>query len=504
MALNIKKIQDIMRKDAGVNGDAQRMEQIVWVLFLKVYDLYEKKWKTEANLLDKKYTSIIPNELAWDNWAKSYEIEGGTKFFIQTKTGDELLEFINNKLFPTLKNINYLNGEAPLHQRIVKKAFEDTNNYMKNGTLLREVIDIIDELEFKNKDDMANLSLTYETFLKTLQSAGNAGEFYTPRAVTEFVIDMLKPQIKDKIADLACGTGGFLISAYHYLESNNKLSAADRDILNNSFYGCEKKSLPYILCATGFLINGIENPNLDHNNAFNTAFEDLCSKEQFNIIAMNPPYGGSEGSEIKNLFPSKFKANETADLFMVLITQRLKENGRAAVVLPDGFLFGNDNIKKNIKKLLLYEFNLHLIVRLPKSVFAPYTGITTNILFFDKCKNGTQNTYFYRLDMPEGIKSFGKTKSIKLEHFKPFYEWYDNGKNDIIDKKNNFKAKSFSKDELIQREYNFDLCGFINEEEEEILKPYELIEQIKKERDTLNNTLDSIMDKINNIVNENS
>ncbi|RDU65278.1 SAM-dependent methyltransferase [Helicobacter didelphidarum] len=502
MALNIKSLQDIMRQDPGVDGDAQRMNQIIWILFLKIYDIYEKRWKTASLLQGEIYESIIPKDLAWDSWAKSKNEQG--QAIKEALSGDELLDFINNTLFPTLKNLT-ITKDSPLNQKIVKKAFEDTNNYMKKGILLRQVINTIDDIEIQSKEDKKELSFIYESFLKTLQSAGNAGEFYTPRAVTDFVIQMLEPKIGDKIADLACGTGGFLTSAYHYLESQIK-TAQDIQKANSYFYGIEKKQLPFILAVTGFLINGIENPNLDHSNTLEIPFDALSDLETFDIIAMNPPYGGAETKEIQSNFPSEFRSSETADLFMAVICERLAQGGKAAVVLPDGFLFGNDTAKINLKKKLLDELNLHLILRLPKSVFAPYTSITTNILFFTKPDltqaRGTKQTWFYRLDMPEGIKSFGKTKSMKLEHFDPFIKWNTN-RVELSDESGNFKAKSYSKQELESRDYNFDLCGFVSEEEE-ILEPFALMEQVRNERERLNHTLDSIMDKIAQIIKDNA
>lgn len=492
--LNIKTLQNIMRTDAGVNGDAQRIEQIIWILFLKMYDLYERKAQADARLNRKSYTSIIPADLQWQNWAKAYE-NGVAKSNVLT--GDDLLDFVNNTLFPTLKNLN-INEDTPLSQKIVRKAFEDTNNYMKDGTALRQLINEIDKLEIKTKEDQKALSLTYETFLKALQSAGNAGEFYTPRAVTDFIMHILRPKIGDKIADLACGTGGFLISAYHYLEEQIQ-SAQHRETLNQSFHGIEKKALPFILCATNFLINGIDNPNLDHANSFDTAFDDI--KSEYDIIAMNPPYGGSENDSVKSNFPIEYRSSETADLFMAMITQSLNKDGKAAVVLPDGFLFGDDAAKTAIKKRLLDEFNLHLIVRLPKSVFAPYTSITTNILFFDKNGTGTENTWFYRLDMPDGYKAFSKTKPMKLEHFEPFFEW---NKNRIVlsDENGNPKAASFSKQEIIAKNHNLDLCGFI-EAKDEILPPFELITDFIDQREQINSDLDSVLGEIKAILGRN-
>lgn len=482
-----------MRTDAGVNGDAQRIEQIIWILFLKMYDLYEQNKKYEPN-----FTSIIPENLRWSKWAKAYEIKDGKNVAkSDILTGDELLNFVNNTLFVNLKNLS-IDENTPLNQKIVRKAFEDTNNYMKDGTALRQLINEIDKLQIKTKDDQKALSLTYETFLKALQSAGNAGEFYTPRAVTDFIMQILKPKIGDKIADLACGTGGFLISAYHYLE--NKITSADeRNTLNKSFYGIEKKALPFILCATNFLINNIENSKLDHANSFDTHFDDI--KPEFDIIAMNPPYGGSENDSVKSNFPSEFRSSETADLFVAMITESLKFDGKAAVVLPDGFLSGNDSAKINLKKRLLDEFNLHLIVRLPKSVFAPYTSITTNILFFERNGTGTDETWFYRLDMPPAYKAFSKTKPMKLEHFDEFFAW-DTNRTAFDDENGNPKAAKFSKTELIDKNYNLDLCRFI-EAKDEILPPFELIEKFTHEQNELKSKMSATLEAIKTILNTN-
>lgn len=488
--LNIKKIRNIMRKDPGVTGDAQRIEQTIWILFLKVYDEYEKKWKNETDYEGEKYDSIIPQELSWDNWAKETKDN-------KTKTGDELLDFVNNTLFKTFKELK-ITQNTPLNKSIVKKAFEDTNNFMKDGTLLRQVINEIDLIKF----DQKSLSATYESFLKELQSAGTSGEFYTPRALTDFIIEVLNPKIGDKIADLACGTGGFLISAFHFLEKQVKI-ASDREILNTSFYGIEKKAFPFILCATSFLINGIEEPDLEHTNSLSRIkFDEISEGHRFDIIAMNPPYGGIESGDIKSNFPKEFHTKETADLFMALITERLKYNGRAGVVLPDGFLFGDDSVKLNLKKLLLEEFNLYFILRLPSGVFAPYTSITTNVLFFEKSLGGTKETWFYRFDLPQGYKSFSKTKPMLLEHFDEVKKWLKNKKT-IFDENKNLKAQIYKKSFFEENGYDFNQCGFMSEEEE-ILEPFRLIEEIKKERESLNLTLNSLMDEIKSIIKDES
>ena len=359
----VKRIQGVMRNDSGVNGDAQRIEQIVWILFLKIYDAKEETWE----LLNDNYTSIIPEGLKWRDWAVDRK-DG------EALTGDALLDFVNNTLFPTLKNLE-IDENTPMSQVIVRYAFEDDNNYQKDGVLLRQVVNIIDEIDFTEYKERHEFGAIYESFLKDLQSAGNAGEFYTPRAVTDFMVKVVKPVLGDKIGDFACGTGGFLTSALNELDKQVGNSLENREIYNKSVYGIEKKALPHMLCVTNMLIHDIDDPNILHGNALEMDYKDMRKMEPFDVILMNPPYGGSEKDSVKSNFPTELRSSETADLFMNVIMYRLRKNGRAAVILPDGFLFGTDNAKYNIKKKLFSEFNLHTVVRMPHSVFAPYTSI---------------------------------------------------------------------------------------------------------------------------------
>ena len=482
----VKGIQDIIRNDAGVDGDAQRISQMTWMFFLKVYDAKEQLWE----LNDENYYSIIPEKLRWSNWAID-EKDG------KALTGDELLKLVNEELFPTLKKLE-INSETPLKQRIVKYVFEDAQNYMKDGVLLRQVINVINEsvdfLEYKERHEFGTI---YETILKSLQSAGNAGEFYTPRAVTDFMVKMVNPKLGERVADFACGTGGFLTSTLKYLESSKK-TAEDIEKYNKTVYGIEKKPMPYLLCITNMLIHDVDEPMVYHDNTLEKNVRDYTEKDKFDIILMNPPYGGSEKDAVKNNFPSELRSSETADLFMNVIMYRLKKNGRCAVIIPDGFLFGEDNAKVNIKTKLLNEFNLHTVIRMPHSVFAPYTSITTNILFFDNT-HPTEETWFYRMDMPEGYKNFSKTKPIQLEHFNPVMEWWNNRKEIIED---DFpKAKKYTKKELEDMHYNLDLCGYPHEEEE-ILEPRELIRQFKEKRENLNIEIEQTLAKILEILDE--
>ena len=476
----VKRIQDVMRNDAGVNGDAQRIEQIVWILFLKIYDAKEEEWE----LIDDDYVSLIPENCRWHSWAVDNK-DG------KAMTGDTLLSFVNNELFPTLKSLE-LAEDTPMKQSIVRFAFEDANNYMKDGVLLRQVVNIIDEIDFTEYEERHAFGSIYESFLKDLQSAGNAGEFYTPRAVTDFMVKVTKPKLGERIADFACGTGGFLVSALNELKDQSQKTNENKELYNNSVYGVEKKALPHILCVTNMFLHDIDNPTIIHGNTLETDYKEYRKQEKFDLVLMNPPYGGNEKDSVKSNFPTELRSSETADLFMNIIMFRLKENGRCAIILPDGFLFGTDNAKVNIKKKLLQEFNLHTVVRLPHSVFAPYTSITTNILFFDNTQP-TEETWFYRLDMPEGYKNFSKTKPMKLEHFNPALEWWQKREEIVVD---GFpKAKKYTVEEIVANGYNIDLCGYPHEEEE-ILDPMDLINQYQEKRASLNAEIDHVLEQI--------
>lgn len=476
----VKRIRDIMRNDAGINGDAQRIEQLAWMLFLKIYDAREDDWEID----DDNYQSIIPEECRWRKWAA--DDKSG-----KAMTGDTLLNFVNNTLFPTLKNLN-VTPDTPLKKSIVKTTFEDANNYMKDGVLLRQVINVIDELDLSDYEESHAFGEIYESILRELQSAGSAGEFYTPRAVTDFMAKMIKPKIGEKMADFACGTGGFITSWLKELAPQVK-TTADQAEYANSIYGIEKKQFPYMLCITNMLLHGLDVPNIYHDNSLLRDVLDYTEEDQFDVILMNPPYGGSEKADVKNHFPADLASSETADLFMSVIMYRLKKNGRAAVILPDGFLFGTDNAKVAIKKKLLSEFNLHTIIRLPSSVFSPYTSITTNILFFDRTGSTTE-TWYYRLDMPEGYKHFSKTKPMKLEHFDPVIEWWNNRQEINIDGFD--KAKKYTVKQLTDDYgYNLDLCGYPHEEEE-ILDPMDLIQRYEEKRASLNAEIDRVLAEI--------
>ena len=476
----VKRLRDIMRNDAGINGDAQRIEQIAWMLFLKVYDAKEKDWEWN----DSSYVSIIPAPCRWANWAA--DDRSGTAM-----TGDKLLDFVNNTLFPTLKNLP-VTASTPVRKAIVQTTFADANNYMKDGVLLRQVVNVIDSLDLADYEESHAFGEIYESILKELQSAGSAGEFYTPRAVTDFMARMIAPKIGETMADFACGTGGFITSWLKQLEPQVR-TTADREAFGASVYGIEKKQFPYMLCITNMLLHDLDVPQVFHANSLLRDVLDYTDADRFDVVLMNPPYGGSEKADVKSHFPADLASSETADLFMSVIMYRLKPGGRAAVILPDGFLFGTDNAKLNIKKKLLAEFNLHTVVRLPSSVFSPYTSITTNILFFDRTRP-TAETWFYRLDMPEGYKHFSKTKPMLPAHFDPIAAWWTDRREialDGFDKARKFTAAQLTRD----LGYNLDQCGYPHVEEE-ILAPLDLIQRYQEERASLNAEIDRVLAEI--------
>lgn len=530
MAVNnlVKKIQDIMRKDSGVDGDAQRIGQMVWMFFLKIYDAKEEDWALD----EPHFESIIPEPLRWRNWARHKDEDGKEMVCM---TGDELLSFVNNVLFPVLKGENAkikhkrvtdqldeqqnpivedevldvkgikVDRNTPRYKAIVHEVFSEALNYMKNGQYLREVVNIIDDVDFYDTDESHAFGDLYENILKDLQSAGHAGEFYTPRALTDFIIQQLNPRIGEVVGDFAMGTGGFLISALRHLEPQC-LTNEDFEAYQQSVVGQEWKPLPYLLGVTNVMMHDIKSPNLRHMDSLGVQMSTYRESGKVDVIAMNPPYGGATNEATKLNFKEAYRSSETADLFIVLIMERLAQSGRAGVIVPDGFLFGNDNAKQNIKQRLLKEFNLHTIIRLPGSIFNPYTSIATNILFFDNQKAEdaqgdycTARTWFYRLDMPDGYKHFSKTKPMKLEHAQPIADWWTDRKEIVSEDGTDEKSRSFTPSELEAMGLNFDQCKF-PKETEEILEPGELLRQYHEKRSALDKKIDETLNEIQKLL----
>lgn len=469
----IKSIQDIMRQDVGVDGDAQRIGQLVWMIFLKIFDDKE----IELEVLEEDYHSPIPEPLRWRNWAANDE----------GITGDELLSFINEKLFPALKDLEVT--EMQSRANIIRSVFEDSYNYMKSGTLMRQILNKINKIDFNSSNDRHLFNDFYESFLKDLQSAGNSGEYYTPRAVTQFAVDMVNPQLGERVLDPACGTGGFLTSTIEHLrkQANN---LEERHAFQESVLGIEKKPLPHLLGVTNLILHDIEIPRIRHDNSLAEPLRNYKRKDRVDVIVTNPPFGGTEEDGIQANFPNSFRTKETADLFMVLIMTLLNENGRGAIVLPDGFLFG-EGVKTRIKERLLEDFNLHTIVRLPHGVFSPYTGIRTNVLFFEKGKP-TEAVWYFEHPYPEGQKSYSKTKPIRIEEFDREKAWWNN-------REENELAWKVTVDEIKERNYNLDIKNPKSVEKIDTRSVEEILSDLRENEDEISKILSKISDVLKDV-----
>ena len=449
LSSTIKSIQDIMRKDSGVDGDAQRIGQLTWMLFLKVFDEREETWEESAQENGTNYESPIPAGFRWRDWA-TYVIDETGKKKAKVDSSD-LIDFVNNQLFPVLRNIN---ADTSKKHKVLREVFKDSYNYMKSGSLMSEVIGKLeDAIDLKDFKTLANLGDVYEQMLNDLRGAGNAGEFYTPRAITQFMVQMINPSLekREKVLDPACGTGGFLTAAIEHFQTQT----SDQDKLEDTqatleelIFGFEKKPLPHLLCTTNLLLHGIDTPSqIEHRNTLETKWDDWSEADQKHCIVTNPPFGGYEEDSIGGTYVADLRTRETADMFMALIIKKLlkDDGGRAAVVLPDGFMFG-DGIKGKLKETLLRECKLHTIVRLLKGVFAPYTTIKTNLLFFTRRKPETEDAadldeafatetiWFYEHPYPPGYKSYSKTKPIRLEEFDAEKAWWGTEDNDFTDR----------------------------------------------------------------------
>jgi type I restriction enzyme M protein len=404
----VKSIQDIMRQDSGVDGDAQRISQLCWMFFLKIIDDQDQ----ELELLTPGYRSPIPAALQWRAWAADPE----------GITGDELLSFVNTRLFPELKNLPPT-GQARDRRRVVRDVFEDAYNYMKSGQLMRQVVNRINGVDFNNLAERQHFGDIYEQVLNDLQSAGNAGEYYTPRAVTAFMVDRVDPRPGQVLFDPACGTGGFLTCSVRHMRERYVKRPEDEATLQAGLRAVEKKPLPHMLCVTNMLLHGIEDPGfVRHDNTLARPYISYTQSDRVDIILTNPPFGGREEDGIESNFPTHFRTRETADLFLALIIRLLKPGGRAAVVLPDGSLFG-EGVKTRLKEHLMEECNLHTIVRLPNSVFRPYASIGTNLLFFEK-GTPTTETWFWEHRVPEGQRAYSMTRPIRIEHLADCAAWW--------------------------------------------------------------------------------
>lgn len=439
-----------MRKDPGVSGDAQRIEQLGWMISLKILGDKDK----EIALFNDKYISPIPKKLQWRNWAADDE----------GMTGDELKEFIDGKLIPQLKNLDVSAGNK--RALIIREIFDGTNNYMKNGTIIRQVLNNLNQIDFNNSEDRHVFGDIYETILRDLQSAGNYGEFYTPRALTEFITEMINPRLGEKVLDPACGTGGFLTSAIENIRKQDIKGVEDLKEFEKNIHGMEFKPLPFMLCVTNLILHDIEVPNVDYADSLNREYTSIGQKDRVDVILANPPFGASVTDGAETNFPQNFRTTESADLFLILMVRYLKDGGRAGIVLPDGSLTG-DGVKQRIRQHLLENCNLHTIVRLPNSVFQPYASVATNLLFFEKGKP-TKEIWYWEHKLPEGIKAYSKTKPIQKSEFDSLKKWWKN-------RKENEQAWKVSIDTIVSNGYNLDIKNPHTSEEKHTYSSVELV-----------------------------
>lgn len=470
----LKSIQTIMWQDTGLNGDAQRIEQLGWMLFLKIFSDKDK----ELELLDDNYTSPIPDEFHWvkekGNWAGDDE----------GMTGDELLEFVDRKLFPALRNIDVSTGNR--RALIVREVFEGNNNYMKSGINIRKVLNKLNEIDFNIAKDRHAFGELYETILKGLQSAGKSGEFYTPRAITSFITEMINPQLGEKILDPACGTGGYLTCAIEHLKEQAN-SIEDRKSIAENVMGWEYKPLPYLLATTNLILHDMEVPNIRFGDALDQPLSNFTEKHRVNAILANPPFGGIVANNNENNFPQNYRTKESADLFLILMIHLLKQGGRAGIVLPDGSLTG-DGVKQRVRQKLLEECNLHTIIRLPNSVFQPYATVATNLLFFTK-GTPTKEVWYYEHRLPEGQKAYNKTKPIQPAAFNPIKTWWN-------DRKESEVAWKVDIQTIIDRNYDLDIKNPTKQEEVHEYTSVELMELLHTSFEKSNALLNQLKEAV--------
>jgi len=449
----LKSIRDIMRMDTGLNGDAQRIEQLGWMLFLKIFSDKDR----ELEVLSENYTSPIPPEYHWirekGNWAGDDE----------GMTGDELLTFVDQKLFPAMRNIDISIGNG--RALIVREVFEGNHNYMKSGINLRKVLNKLNELDFNIAKDRHAFGELYETILKDLQNAGKSGEFYTPRAITNFITGMIDPKLGEKILDPACGTGGYLTSAIEHLKQQAN-SVEERQSIQDNIHGWEFKPLPYLLATTNLILHDIELPKISFGDSLGQPLSNYRERDRVDVILANPPFGGIVGDGNETNFPANYRTKESADLFLVLMIHLMKNGGRAGIVLPDGSLTG-EGVKQRIREKLLTDCNLHTIIRLPNSVFQPYATVATNLLFFVK-GTPTKKVWYYEHRLPEGQKAYSKTKPIRLEEFDPIKQWWNNRQEHDLSWKVDIKT-------IIERGYDLDIKNPNRQEETHEYTSAELI-----------------------------
>lgn len=472
----IKSCRDIMRKDKGLNGDLDRLPMLTWVMFLKFLDDMEMIRAEEASPAGRRYKPVVEAPYRWRDWAAK---EDGI-------TGDDLISFINNDeakgpdgkrgpgLFAYLRSLQGINGGD--RRDVIATVFRGLNNRMLNGYLLRDILNKINGIHFNSSDEIHTIGYLYESMLKEMRdSAGDSGEFYTPRAVIKFMVKVINPQLGEIVLDPACGTGGFLVETFEHLKGQCKRTEDFRKLQEESLTGIEAKSLPYLLSQMNLMLHGLEYPQIDPGNALRFPLHEIGDKERVDIVLTNPPFGGEEEKGIQNNFPDDKRTSETALLFLQLIMRRLRRQvggrkpGRCGIVVPNGTLFG-DGVCARIKDELLKDYNLHTIVRLPNGVFAPYTSIPTNLLFFDR-SGPTKDIWYYELPLPEGRKSYTKTKPMQLEEFEDCIKWWSK-------REENDRAWKVKASDVAANNYNLDIKNPNGKEDFEHQPSEKLVEDI--------------------------
>lgn len=471
----VKSARDIMRKDKGLNGDLDRLPMLTWVMFLKFLDDQEKIEEERAKLKRQKFRPVIESPYRWRDWAGK---EDGI-------SGDALRAFINNDeairpdgtkgpgLIAYLRSLQGGNGDD--RRDVVASVFSGVTNRMDSGYLLRDVINKIGAIHFDSTEEIHTLGHLYESMLKEMRdAAGDSGEFYTPRSVVRLMVEVTNPQLGETVLDPACGTGGFLVEAFRHLEQQCKTVEHRKTLQENSIYGNEAKTLPYMLCQMNLLLHGLESPRIIKGNSLAQKLTDISESDRVDLILTNPPFGGEEEKGIQGNFAEDKQTSETALLFMQLIMRKLRSTpkpGRAAVIVPNGVLFG-DGVCGRIKQELLAKFNLHTIIRLPNGVFAPYTSIPTNILFFDR-SGSTKQVWFYEQPLPEGRRQYTKSQPVQFEEFADCLKWWRK-------RKESERAWKVSAKEILDNNCNLDIKNPNAKADFEHLPPVQLADDILK------------------------
>jgi len=469
----LKSARDTMRKDKGLNGDLDRIPMLAWMMFLKFLDDQEQVKAVDAEFEGREFTPLIESTYRWQDWTNP----------LLNFTGEDLIAFINNDearrpdnqrgpgLFEYLRKLGKDNPGG--RQRVIRNVFDGTNNRMLSGYLLKEVADKISQINFSSTDDVHTIGHIYESLLKEMRdAAGDSGEFYTPRAVVKFIVEAINPRLGEVVLDPACGTGGFLVETYNHLEKQATTNAERETLQKGSLFGGEAKPLPYLMAEMNLLLHGLEEPQIDSGNSLRFSLGDLGDRERVDVIMTNPPFGGEEEPGIQNNFAADKRTSETALLFLQLIMRKLRRQpkpGRAAVVIPNGTLFG-DGVSARIKEEMLKEFNLHTIVRLPNGVFAPYTGIPTNILFFER-GGPTQHVWYYEQPLPAGRKNYTKTAPIQFEEFADCLAWWQN-------RVENERAWKVPASTILANGCNLDIKNPNTSQDFEHMPPEQLVEDI--------------------------